>query len=43
MSHYLQYFNCEKMGRFPNGPEAFQTEQMGTFLIEIRADTTQHL
>jgi hypothetical protein len=31
VSHYLQYFNCEKMGRFPNGAEAFQTEQMGTF------------
>ncbi len=31
MSHYIQYFNCEKMGRFPNGAEALRTEQMGTF------------
>jgi hypothetical protein len=31
VSHYLQYFNCEKMGRFPNGAEAFLTQQMGTF------------
>jgi hypothetical protein len=31
MTHYLQYFNCDKMGRFPNGAEAFLTEQMGTF------------
>lgn len=31
MTHYLQYFNCEKMGRFPNGAEAFLTRQMGTF------------
>jgi hypothetical protein len=31
VSNYLQYFNCEKMGRFPNGAEAFRTAQMGTF------------
>jgi hypothetical protein len=28
---YLQYFNCEKMGRFPNGAEALRTHRMGVF------------
>jgi hypothetical protein len=28
---YLQYFNVEKMGRFPNGAEALQTRRMGVF------------
>lgn len=31
MKHYLQYFNCEKMGRFPNGADALLTRQMGVF------------
>jgi hypothetical protein len=28
---YLQYFNCEKMGRFPNGGDALLTRRMGVF------------
>jgi hypothetical protein len=28
---YIQYFNCEKMGRFPNGAEALLTRRMGVF------------
>jgi hypothetical protein len=28
---YLQYFNVEKMGRFPNGAEALHTRRMGVF------------
>jgi hypothetical protein len=28
---YLQYFNCEKMGRFPNGADALLTKRMGVF------------
>lgn len=31
MKHYLQYFNCEKMGRFPNGADALLTRRMGVF------------
>lgn len=31
MDHYLQYFNCEKMGRFPNGADALFTQRMGVF------------
>jgi hypothetical protein len=31
VDHYLQYFNCEKMGRFPNGAEALLTRRMGVF------------
>ncbi len=30
-SEYVQYFNVEKMGRFPNGPEALRAERMGVF------------
>lgn len=30
-SAFLQYFNIEKMGRFPNGAEAMLTTQMGVF------------
>jgi hypothetical protein len=28
---YLQYFNVEKMGRFPNGAESLHTRRMGVF------------
>jgi hypothetical protein len=31
VDHYLQYFNCEKMGRFPNGADALFTQRMGVF------------
>ncbi len=31
MKHYLQYFNQEKMGRFPNGADALFTARMGVF------------
>jgi hypothetical protein len=31
MGHYLQYFNVEKMGRFPNGADALLTTRMGVF------------
>jgi hypothetical protein len=31
VDHYLQYFNCEKMGRFPNGADALLTQRMGVF------------
>lgn len=30
-SAFLQYFNIEKMGRFPNGAEALLTTQMGVY------------
>jgi|GEM_PF-2909899 len=30
-SAFLQYFNIEKMGRFPNGAEALLTTRMGVF------------
>jgi hypothetical protein len=30
-SAFLQYFNIEKMGRFPNGADALLTTQMGVF------------
>jgi hypothetical protein len=29
--NYIQYFNCEKMGRFPNGADALLTRRMGVF------------
>jgi hypothetical protein len=28
---FLQYFNIEKMGRFPNGADALLTTRMGVF------------
>jgi hypothetical protein len=31
MSAFLQYFNVEKMGRFPNGADALLTTQMGVY------------
>src|SRR5262249_36486608 len=31
MKNYIQYFNCEKMGRFPNGADALLTQRMGVF------------
>jgi tetratricopeptide (TPR) repeat protein len=31
MSDYIQYFNVEKMGRFPNAADALLTKQMGVF------------
>jgi hypothetical protein len=31
MSAFLQYFNIEKMGRFPNGADALLTTRMGVF------------
>src|SRR5262245_16756151 len=31
MKTYIQYFNCEKMGRYPNGADALLTRQMGVF------------
>jgi hypothetical protein len=31
VSHYVQYFNFEKMGRFPNGADALLTTRMGVF------------
>lgn len=30
-SNFLQYFNIEKMGRFPNGADALLTTRMGVF------------
>jgi hypothetical protein len=30
-SNFLQYFNIEKMGRFPNGADALLTTQMGVY------------
>jgi tetratricopeptide (TPR) repeat protein len=31
VKHYLQYFNVEKMGRFPNGADGLLTTRMGVF------------
>ncbi len=31
MKTYIQYFNVEKMGRFPNGADALLTTRMGVF------------
>jgi tetratricopeptide (TPR) repeat protein len=31
VSNFLQYFNVEKMGRFPNGAEALLTARMGVY------------
>src|SRR4051812_47553693 len=31
MNYYLQYFNVEKMGRFPNGAESLLTKRMGVY------------
>jgi len=31
VKNYLQYFNVEKMGRFPNGEEALFPSRMGVF------------
>ncbi len=31
MSNFLQYFNIEKMGRFPNGADALLTTRMGVY------------
>jgi hypothetical protein len=31
MSSFLQYFNIEKMGRFPNGADALLTTRMGVY------------
>jgi hypothetical protein len=31
VKHYIQYYNFEKMERFPNGADAFLTTRMGVF------------
>jgi hypothetical protein len=31
VKHFLQYFNVEKMGRFPNGADALLTTRLGVF------------
>ncbi|MBP3958719.1 hypothetical protein J8F10_26030 [Gemmata sp. G18] len=30
-THFVQYFNIEKMGRFPNGADALSTTRMGVY------------
>src|SRR5262249_42289360 len=40
-STYIQYFNHDKMGRFPNGAEALLTTRMGVFTKFAGADQTK--